>query len=682
MSLPRLLMLSSLFALSGCLWPVREKTDQVVHDLASRPYDVTPAETPPVMPGASEAATPTGGASKKTIALNLPPTDVQTVAFMQAERLPDKPPVTTKYDLKIPSAIPGSEATIVTFQKRDKDGKLVFDKDGRAVLMDEAEKREYIRKTYPELPPLPITPTPQPGPNGRPYVLTDLQRLAAEYSPTLRQAISDVRAAEGALVQAKTYNNPTVALSASPTNNNSNAGAQGGYVDQHLVMWGKRPLAVAAAQKSLENAELALRRARSDLSTNVRNAYFNLIVAVETVRVNQALARFTDEIYRVYTGYLTGKIAAAYEPAALRAQAYTTRLAYQQAISNYVYAWKQLVSALGLRQLPLTEVAGRVDRLIPFYDYDTVLAHVLARHTDVLTARNGVKIAQYNLKLAQITPLPDMDVQASVWKESTIAPYVIFYAAQVSFPIPIWDQNKGNIMSAQAALIRAVEESHRVEMALTTNLATNYANYQNYLNGLEYYRRFILPDQVRFYRGVFERRRVDPNAQYGDLVAAQQALATGVNSYLGILGQLWSGVVSVADLMQTDDLFQMAKPAELPELPALRDLPQWVCPHGRLGEMPPGQPKQACSPNVSAPIDQPAPKPTDLPTLKRLETLKQKPSDTTTPSVASKPVDPNGTPSANVSRSEGSPAPPTQLTDPLLEPPPEVHKRSSVAGGS
>jgi outer membrane protein TolC len=177
------------------------------------------------------------------------------------------------------------------------------------------QKRRTVRKHYPELPPLPTEPIPQPGSNGHPYTLADLQKLAAENSPTLRQAISDVRAAKGALVQAKTYSNPTVDYQAVPTNNTGNAGAQGVFLDQD------QHLTVAAAQKSQDNAKLALRRVRSDLSTNVRNAYFGLIVAQETMRANRALARFTDEFNRLYTGYLAAGAPASNEAALLRAQA-------------------------------------------------------------------------------------------------------------------------------------------------------------------------------------------------------------------------------------------------------------------------------------------------------------------------------------------------------------------------
>ena len=560
---------------------MRRQSEQIVRELSAHPFDQAPPEvfakekTP-----AEGTESPSKADDEPKASVAEPTTDIQTTAFMQAEDETDKPRRTVpKYDLQIPSAIPGSEVLPLNFKN-----------------LTAEEKQRVIKRLYPELPPLPKPPAALPAPNGRAYTLADLQQLAVENSPTLRQAIADVKNSEGALVQGRTYANPTIGYTGQPTNNNSNAGAQGAFIQQHLRMFGKMKLSVASAQKDLDNSELALRRARYDLSTNVRNAYFALIVAQETVRVNEALARLNDEIYRLYTGYLAGGFAASYEPAALRSQTYASRLAYQQAIISYNFAWKALVAAIGLPQLPLTQVAGRVDRLIPYYDYDKVLAYILANHTDVLTARNGIQRAQYNLKLAQLVPYPDMDVQGYVFKESTIVPYSIFYSVQVGFPLPIWDQNKGNIKSAQAALMRAAEDVHRVETVLSGNLATNYTNYQNYLKALEYYRSHILPDQVRYYRGVFKRREVDLNASPSDLVTAQQALATNVQTYLGILGSLWTSVVSVADLMQTDDLFQMAKPHELPDFPARETLPQLINPRGPASAEPILPPPQRVTP--------------------------------------------------------------------------------------
>jgi cobalt-zinc-cadmium efflux system outer membrane protein len=579
--LRRWFLFATLTWASGCLYHVREHTDDVLNELVIRPYDLappgeaepasTPSSQPPAetRPGETPLPQPKKAAALDASLRGLPQIDVQTTAFLQAEP-PAQPETDQKLReiqqrmnrLKIPEAIPGSETPLLTVPKGT------------------AEQQTAIKRIYPELPPLPIEPAALPGPTGQPYTLAALQQLAAANSPQLRQAVSDVEAARGNLIQARAYPNPTVGLEVDPSNDGSSPGVWGGFVDQVVKTGGKIKLQSAAVEMDLHNAELALRRARSDLATSVRNAYYALLVAKETVRVNKALAHFTEEVYRLQADLLSGGFAAPYEPAAVRAQAYSARLAYKQAISSYIYAWKQLVAVVGLHQAPLTEVAGRIDRIIPYYDYDAVRAHVLQRHTDVLTARNAIDKARYSLMLAQVTPAyPDVEFRVAVLKEFALPPMQVVPTAQVSVPLPLWDKNKGNIVAAEAARVRASEEPHRVEVTLTNNLATAYTGYKNNVDALEYYRKFILPDQVRAYRGVFERRRVDPGVAFGDLVQAQQTLASDVSTYLTILGQLWTSVVGVADLLQTDDLFQLAEPKELPELPDFERQLLWPCPH-------------------------------------------------------------------------------------------------------
>jgi cobalt-zinc-cadmium efflux system outer membrane protein len=554
----RLLLFSGALLMSGCLWPVHEKTDLAVAELVARPVDLAP-ETAPRMPPATSAKPPPP----------LPAADVQTTVFMQA----GDPRTRPQFDLRIPPEVPGSEAPLIKYRTK-------LSKPPTPEELDAREREVY--GIYPELSPLPGEPQALPGPSGRPYTLADLQRLAAENSPTLRQAAADVEAAKGNLLQARAYPNPSVGLEQDPSNNGATAGVVGIFVDQVIKTGGKLKLQGAAAEMDLRNAEIALKKARSDLATQVRTAYFGLLIARETVRVSAALARFTDVIYRYQTRLTAGGFGAGHEPAALRAQAYTTRLAYKQAIATYIYAWKQLVAAVGLRQLPLTEVAGRVDQFIPRYEYDAVLAYVVRNHTDVLTARNAVARARYSLQLAQVTPaFPDVEVRAAFLKETALAPFNWVHTLQVGLPLPIWDQNKGNIIAAQAALERAAEEPHRVEVTLANNLATAYTAYKTNLDALEDYRRNILPDLVRYYRGVFERRNITMTADVTivDVVTAQQTLLSNVTSYLTVLGQFWTSAVNVAALLQTDDLFQLGKPEALPELPDLSDLPPWPCGH-------------------------------------------------------------------------------------------------------
>lgn len=588
-----MMLVSAVMLSSGCLYGGREKTDETVKAMAERPYDQLPEQLrdksgsptgkDPTVPGKDQAkpskeqsAAP--GANSRDAVKQLPAMDVQTVAYMEAAQAGKAPP---RFELTVPEAIPGSEAPPI---------KLPTEPDA---------KREALDKLYPPLPPLESEVKPLPGPDGKPYTLSDLQRIAAENSPTLRQAASDVQAAIGNLRQTETYKNPTVSLQEQASNNNSTGGAFGFTYDQVVSTAGKMKMQAAAAKKSLDNAELALKRARSDLATQVRNAYYAFLVAKETMRVTRALSVLTDEVYRVQLAYTQNAgQSASYEPAALRAQAWTARLAHKQAIASYVYSWKILVSAIGERQLPLSEVSGRIDAVVPKYEYDRVLAHILRNHTDALTAINGIDVQKYNLKVNQVSPyFPDLDFNIGMFKDRALFPFGTYATFGVSAPLPIWDQNRGNILQAEAALARSLEEPHRVELALTSTLSTNFTNYLQNLEAVEYYKKYILPDQVRAYRGTLLRRQIDINAQFGDLIAAQQTLATGVTTYLGLLGTLWTSVISVADMLQTDDLFQTAEPKDLPEIPNLDSLPPLPCCHP-FGANAAGQ-KAAC-PTVPA----------------------------------------------------------------------------------
>ncbi|MGO9114925.1 MAG: TolC family protein [Thermoguttaceae bacterium] len=602
------LTITVVLLLSGCVYNTRSRVDQSVGELSSHSYDQQPpgqVSPPATRPAAPAVPSPSAGAS----AAPRQAMDVRTVAWLQGEpainqlaadqQPADQQPVPLpvqrpRLDLNIPAAVPGSEARRIELSK------------------DPAAKQREIEQLFPVLPPLVAEPIPLPGPGGRPFNLSDFQQTAVVNSPQLKQAAADVETARGNMIQAGAYPNPTLSYQFQPSSNGDTPGTDGVGIDQTIKTGGKLRLQSAAAEMALHNAELALRRARSDLATQVRNAYFAVLVAKETVRVNKALAHFTDEVYHLQANLLAGGFAAPYEPAALRAQAFAARLAYRQSIQTYIYAWKQLVSTINVRQLPLSEVGGRVDSAIPYYDYDAILAYVLRNHTDVLTAQNGIEAARYNLKLAQVTPIPDVDVNMAVAKDYSDAPHQTCPTLTLGVPLPVWDRNKGAIMAAEGALIRASEEPHRVEMNLTNTLATAYMNYKTNLEALEYYRRYILPDQVRAYRGAYDRRQIDPNAAFGDVVSAQQTLAADVTTYLQTLGQVWTSVTSVADLIQTDDLFEYARPQAVPALPDLEHLAPLPCCHpsasplgagGAIpvpGSLPATEPNQRPIPNAPA----------------------------------------------------------------------------------
>jgi cobalt-zinc-cadmium efflux system outer membrane protein len=545
--------------MSGCLFPVHENVDQAICELASRKRDVEPLanmdKSNPPAPKDDKTKDAPASDKKSSSEIEISQTNYQQPAPNPGAQKP-------KPRLTIPSGLPGADAKPIDWP------------DDRAGQVREAQK------LYPKLPAIPPDPATQQGPDGKPFTLSSLQQLAAAHNPVLAQAYHDYEAAKGTALQAGAYPNPSVFYESDNVGTSASPGYQGFGFNQLIKTAGKLRLQQASATMDLLNAQVNLRAVQNTVATQVRTNYFAVLVAHESMKINRVLAQFTDEIYRVQVDLLEkGGFAAPYEPMALRVSADQARLTYVQARKNYVAAWRQLAASLGLRDLPLSELAGRVDLPIPKFDYEKTLARILSTHTDVQTAQNTIQKARFNLQFARVTPIPDIGVNVVVQKDNTASPFGTTYNLQLSVPLAVWDQNKGNIMAAQAQLLHATEEPHRVRADLTSRLAQAFRDYEYALDALEVYRVRILPDQVRFYRGVYERRGTDPSVSFGDLVNAQQTLATAVTTYVGLLGSMWSSVVSVADLMQTDDLFQLAPGQEVMPIPDLEHLAPLPCCH-------------------------------------------------------------------------------------------------------
>src|SRR5262249_28065456 len=161
--------------------------------------------------------------------------------------------------------------------------------------------------------------------------------------------------------------------------------------------------------------------------------------------------------------------------------------------NRYVSAWKQLAATLGLPGLPPTELHGSADMSITAFDYQAVLEHVLAGHTIIQAAGNAVQKAQIDLRLAQVTPVPDVNGNLAVQRDDTTTPRDYTYCVQVGVPIPVFDRNQGAIQAAEARLIRAEHEAARVRSELTAAVAEAYERYDTNGRIVQFYRDSILP---------------------------------------------------------------------------------------------------------------------------------------------------------------------------------------------
>jgi cobalt-zinc-cadmium efflux system outer membrane protein len=229
--------------------------------------------------------------------------------------------------------------------------------------------------------------------------------------------------------------------------------------------------------------------------------------------------------------------------------------------------------------MPPTEVVGRVDAPVPLFDHDAVLNYIVEHHTDVLTALTSVQKGRYQYELAKVTPYPDFDIHVLLQKDYTTPPNYFVYSAALSMTLPVWDQNQGGIMQAAGQLKQSEEQVQTARLQLIGTLADAFNRYTTAREQVDLAQQQI-QDQVRAYRAAYDRHQAEPDkVGFGDLVTAQQTLATYITGYITALGLQWQAVVDLANLLQTDDLYQGTRTAEVAPVPEL-DPTLPACPPG------------------------------------------------------------------------------------------------------
>jgi cobalt-zinc-cadmium efflux system outer membrane protein len=447
--------------------------------------------------------------------------------------------------LHLPAAIPGAQAPLVHLPPYDPEHP-----EPRAHVVDEL---------FPNLSSMWPLALPKPTAERPAMTLGQLQELALQYNPTLIQARANVTSMVGDAIQAGTHPNPIIGYESDTVGSSLNRNYQGVYFSQPVKTANKLGLAREVANVDVMNSQLFVRRTRLEVLSQVKAAYFAVLVAQENVIVSDALVRFMREIFDIQRARAKGPDVAGFEPAQLRGLANLAKTQLVLAQNSYVAAWKTLAAKLGLPLMPPTPLEGRADMPVPVITYEAALRRMLSVHPDIHMGRNLASKARYALRLERVKPIPDVILYGTVQKDFTSpGAHTTSYNTQVGVPVPIWDRNRGNILSAEGNLAQAQQQLRRAQMDLTAQLANTFAQYETNRYQLQMYAQHVLPDYARAFRSVYERHNSEPDqVGFEDVVLVQQNLAAMVPLYIGALNGQWSAVAELANLMQIEDFEEM-----------------------------------------------------------------------------------------------------------------------------
>ena len=407
----------------------------------------------------------------------------------------------------------------------------------------------------------------RPANTGPTYGLEQLQQLAVDHNPTLRQAQAEIRAAEGRKEQAGLYPNPTVGYIGEQISGGSQRGGeQGGFVQQDIVLGGK----LAAARRVFEQERLQAQTEREEQLLRVQNAvaiaYYQSLGAQETISIRERLVKLAQDASA--TAQQLFNVGQADEPDVLQAQVEASQeeVALVSARQRQQMLWGSLAAIVGQPSLQFGSLAGSLEEL-PEVDTQRWLDNILQNSPAVKIANLSLVRAQAELDRAKREPIPDLQLRAGMQQnrellETTGRPIGLQGFAEVGVRIPIFNRNQGNVQAARARIERADLEQQRVQLLLRERSSSIFQQYLTAKAAAERYRSQMIPQAQKAYNLYLARYR-NMAAAYPQVLVSQRTLFQLQTDYITSLENLWVSTVILKGFLLTDGLEAPTPPSEV-----------------------------------------------------------------------------------------------------------------------
>jgi cobalt-zinc-cadmium efflux system outer membrane protein len=402
-----------------------------------------------------------------------------------------------------------------------------------------------------------------------PLTLENLLAMAEQNHPVLAVARARIDGAQGRLVQAGLYPNPTATPRVDELNNTLGRGGKPGVTfTQEIVLYGKLKISREAARFGVEAADAQALTDYYNLRGAVRAAYTELLTASGEVEVNREITRITEQA--LAAAKKLEKAGTATRPDVVRAEVEREQSLIRLSTSQrrLEAAGRLLATAVGLPKLPAGPdgplVVGKLDGPSDMLNWQVLQQTMLSRSSELLQANAIVSQAEGLLRRAEADACPNVTLSYRPVLNTIDKCYE--QLIEVSTAIPIWNRNQGNIQAARAEVARAQADVHQVELRLTERLTAAYQRYTTAQRQESAYRERITPgaeEALKLVRVGYEKG--DPKYDFTTFLQAEQTLAQARLSEVQARGDLWRALAEIHALVQDEGL------SEGCPLPALRD---------------------------------------------------------------------------------------------------------------
>jgi cobalt-zinc-cadmium efflux system outer membrane protein len=393
-----------------------------------------------------------------------------------------------------------------------------------------------------------------------PVTLQELEQLALQHNPTATAAAAGIDAARGRTRQAGVWPNPVIGYSGEEikAGDLDRRGEHGFFVEQTIPLGGKLRLSRDVFQKAIDRAEAVRDLQRLRILSSVRQTFYTILLTERRIQVQERLAALASEAVGV-TAQLFN-VGAADRPDFLEIEIESRRLQLQLTRSkNALFAVRaQLAALAGVSEVAGRPLAGSIDTAIPELEREQVLRTLREQSPELRAARAELERTRAVTARSRRETYPDLFLRGGTaynreHGEDTGRPIGWEGTVEAGISVPLFNRNAGGIAAAGADETRARAEVTRIELALQSRGASQFANYLTALRASEVYRAEILPRAEEAY-GLYLSRYREMAAAYPQVLVAQRSFFEMSNEYLECLNEAWRAALQLQGFLVGDGL--------------------------------------------------------------------------------------------------------------------------------
>ncbi len=330
--------------------------------------------------------------------------------------------------------------------------------------------------------------------------LAQAKEVAFERNWDLLAAKSGIDSAAAQLIVVKEYPNPTFSWSTARIGARENATdlgngiAERNYdtifaVNQLVEIAGKRHDRQMAARAGIFGAKARFYDAKRTLDQGVTKAYVAALLAENNVKVfNQSSGYLLHEAQIAEARFKAGDISDAdKKQIEINAEQFELQAKAAEAAAAQARIAVEILMGVNQPKGHWTPTDS-LEQLVTVFTPPTPESKTNAARTDVLAAEADLRSSNANLKLQKAIRVPDPTFLAGIEHNPPGGgPPTDTMEIGVSFPLPIWNLNHGNIKAAQASVEQFKLALGKVQAQVVADIANAEVEYNEaYLRWLRY----------------------------------------------------------------------------------------------------------------------------------------------------------------------------------------------------